>query len=124
MHSTEFPNSFVYGTTQGGFTVNYPHMLDELARHVSHIIGHALDEGFEVVEATSQAEQAWVDTIIDSSRQSVAFEQSCTPGYYNNEGQPSRRAAQDTSYGKGSVRFFELLEAWRAEGRFEGLDLK
>jgi cyclohexanone monooxygenase len=109
---------------QGGFTVNYPHKLDELACHVSHIIGHALDEGFELVEATSQAEQAWVDKTVELSRQSAAFEQICTPGYYNNEGQPSRRAAQDSSYGKGSIRFFELLEEWRVEGRLDRLDLK
>ena len=42
MHIHGFPNCFLMSTIQGGFTVNYPHMLDEVATHVAHIVGHAL----------------------------------------------------------------------------------
>ncbi len=58
MHSAGFPNNFVLSASQGGFTVNYPHLLDELAHHVAHIVGHALANGLDVVEATSDAEDA------------------------------------------------------------------
>ena len=46
---------------------------------------------------------------------------SCTPGSYNNEGRPQDRPLQGASYGKGSIRFFQLLEQWRAAGDFAGL---
>ena len=48
----------------------------------------------------------------------------CTPGYYNNEGQLHPHAAQSAPYGAGSISFFKLLEKWREEGNFEGLELR
>ncbi len=38
IHSHGFPNCFIMSQTQGGFTVNYPHMLDELAIHIAAIV--------------------------------------------------------------------------------------
>ena len=38
MHVHGFPNMLVVGHTQGGFTVNYPHLLDEASRHACHIV--------------------------------------------------------------------------------------
>ena len=38
MHVHGFPNMFVLGHTQGGFTVNYPHLLEEASDHVAHIV--------------------------------------------------------------------------------------
>jgi hypothetical protein len=64
-----------------------------------------------------------VQTIVDLARRGRAFLESCTPGYYNNEGKPGERAAQDGFYGGGSVAFFELLRSWRAEGSLAGLEL-
>jgi cyclohexanone monooxygenase len=51
------------------------------------------------------------------------FLESCTPGYYNNEGKPADRSVQDGSYGAGSVAFIHVLEQWRADGTLAGLDL-
>jgi cyclohexanone monooxygenase len=51
------------------------------------------------------------------------FQEECTPGYYNNEGQPSALAARNGFYGKGSIAFVQLIEAWRAAGTLEGLEL-
>ncbi len=123
IHSEGFPNNFVISQTQGGFTVNYPHMLAEVATHLAWIIRHALTTGIEVVEATAEAEDAWIDTIVSKARQSASFLESCTPGYYNNEGQPSDRAAQNTSYGGGAIAFFDILRRWREQGDFDGLSL-
>ncbi len=123
MHSVGFPNTFYLSAAQGGFTVNFPHMLGELADHVAYIVGHALNTGIETVEATPEAEQDWIETIIRKSRQSAQFQESCTPGYYNNEGQPGRRAAQNTPYGGGAIRFFQILDDWRTAESFEGLEL-
>jgi cyclohexanone monooxygenase len=123
MHVHGFPNMFVLGHTQGGFTVNYPHLLDEATRHASHIIGHAIDDDL-VVEATGQGEEDWLQVLTESARDFRAFQEQCTPGYYNNEGQPAAGGFLGTSYGNGPIAFFSLLEKWRNDGTFSGLELR
>ena len=119
-----FPNCFIMSQTQGGFTVNYPHMLDELAVHVAHVIRHAKDQDIERIEATESAETQWVQTIIDKGMNGGALGgEDCTPSYYNNEGKPSEKIRQGMPYGDGPIAFFSLLKAWREEGKFEGLEL-
>ena len=50
-----------------------------------------------------------------------AFFEECTPGYYNNEGQPSPAAVRNGSYGGGPIAFVKILEAWREEGGLRGV---
>ena len=123
MHTHGFPNCFIMGPQQSGFTVNFPHMLDEQARHIAYIVKHAFDNDVRTVEATDEAEDAWVDTIFQVARRGREFLQECTPGYYNNEGQVSELAVQNGFYGGGSVQFFALLDQWRNEGTLPGLKL-
>jgi cyclohexanone monooxygenase len=123
MHTHGFPNCFVMQNAQSGFTVNFPHMLDEQSRHLSYIIGHARERGIRTVEVTQEAEDAWVQTCIQLARNNLGFLESCTPGYYNNEGRPAERALQNGFYGGGPVAFVQLIEAWRAAGDLEGLEL-
>ena len=75
------------------------------------------------VEVTAEAEQQWVDTCIQKARQTGDFLENCTPGYYNNEGKPGDRSAQDGFYGGGSVEFFRVLTQWRDSGELEGLEI-
>ena len=119
-----FPNCFIMSANQGGFTANFPHLLDEVATHLSYIVGHALKNGFRTVEASERAEQDWVNTILEKGTGAMGGlgGPGCTPGYYNNEGRPSPGAAQGAPYGGGSIQFFKLLEEWRAEGTFEGVE--
>ena len=122
VQSHGFPNCFIMSMAQGGFTANFPHLLDESARHIAHIIGHALDNGHELAEITADAEQAWVDTIVQfgGGPMGALGGNDCTPGYYNNEGKPNPTAAQGAPYGGGAIKFFKLLEDWRDSGEFEG----
>jgi cation diffusion facilitator CzcD-associated flavoprotein CzcO len=124
MHSHGFPNCFVLGSAQGAFTVNYPHALDEGSRHVAYVLGEALARGARTVEVTEAAEEAWVRTILDASRFSRDFLESCTPGYYNNEGRVSDLAAQNGFFGGGSIAFFALLRTWREAGTLAGLEIR
>ena len=125
IQSRGFPNCFIMSQSQGGFTVNYPHMLDELAIHIAHIIKHALAKDIHKVEASAEAEDAWVQTILDKGTGGAALGgQDCTPGYYNNEGKPNPTFAQGAPYGDGPIAFFNLLREWREEGSFEGLELE
>jgi cyclohexanone monooxygenase len=123
MHTRGFPNLFFLNTAQAGFTANFPHALDEMSVHLAYILDRARRDGVTVVEADQDAEDAWVQTIVDLARMGQSFLESCTPGYYNNEGRPTERAAQNGFYGAGSVAFFNLMASWRDEGSLAGLEL-
>ena len=122
-HTRGFPNCFIISNLQSGFTVNFPHMLSEQATHLGYILSHAEKNGITRIETTKKAEDEWVQKIISLSQMNVKFLESCTPGYYNNEGKPSDRAIQNGSFGGGSVAFIQLLEKWRADKSFAGLEL-
>ena len=123
MHSRDFPNNFIFAIAQSGFTVSYPHMLNEQSKHAAYIIAECQKRGVTVVEASEQAEADWVQTVIDSAISRQEFAEECTPGYYNNEGKPSAMAAQNGAYGRGPIAFIKLIEQWRAEGAMQGLEL-
>ena len=41
MHTSGFPNCFIFSNTQSGFTVNFPHMLNEQSKHLAYILSEA-----------------------------------------------------------------------------------
>ena len=123
LHTQGFPNLFVISNAQSGFTVNFPHAMDEQAQHICYIVKECAAGNINTVEATAAAENAWVEEIIGMSRFSQEFLESCTPGYYNNEGQPNPKSVQNGSYGAGPDAFFAKIKQWRDEGTMEGLDL-
>ena len=117
-----FPNLLVTSNAQSGFTTNFPHAMDERARHMAYVLDRCRSEGATRLEATAAAQEAWVEKVVGAARFNEAFQASCTPGYYNNEGQPNRRSVQDGPYGRGPVRFFRILDAWREADDLEGLE--
>jgi cyclohexanone monooxygenase len=123
MHVRGFPNLFIFANSQSGFTVNYPHMLNEQAIHAAYVIAESRARQARTVEASDAAEDAWVDTIRSLAVMRRKFLEECTPGYYNNEGKPHERAEQNGPYGAGPIAFVKVLEDWRAAGRLEGLEL-
>ncbi|HEX7759499.1 MAG TPA: NAD(P)/FAD-dependent oxidoreductase [Caulobacteraceae bacterium] len=123
MHARGFPNCFIMSNSQSGFTANYPHMLNEQSKHLAYIIAEATARQAATVEASQEAEAAWVQTIIDSAILRQRFQEECTPGYYNNEGRPSALAARNGPYGAGPIAFVKILEDWRASGQLEGLEV-
>ena len=123
MQSRGFPNCFIMGNQQTGFTANYPHMLDEQSHHLTYIIQQVLARGARTVEVSVAGEEEWVQTIIQLALLGAEFFESCTPGYYNNEGKPGERSGQDGFYGGGSPAFFKILEDWRATGELKGLEI-
>jgi cyclohexanone monooxygenase len=119
----DFPNWFYIGISQNALSVNMTAMFDEQARHISYIIAETMRRGGATVEPTQEGQDGWVRLIASMQIAGSTFFESCTPGYYNNEGQPSARAAQNGFYGGGSVAFIQLLENWRAAGDLSGLEL-
>jgi cyclohexanone monooxygenase len=122
LHIHGFPNCFMMSIAQSGFTVNFPHMINEQARHIAYIVERALDQGIRSLEASRDAEAEWVDAVIERGDRTVEFGEQCTPGYYNNEGQLGETSRQGGFYFGGPTEFVEILEAWRADGSMQGLE--
>ena len=68
-------------------TVSVPHALNEQAKHVTYMVDELQRRGGEVIEATPEGVQEWVDEMRSKARLAERFYTACTPGYYNNEGQ-------------------------------------
>jgi cyclohexanone monooxygenase len=123
MQSRGFPNCFIIGLSQVGTSANIPHVLDVQSRHVSYIIQHAREHEVSTLDVATEAEDQWVDTVIKASVASVGFLEACTPGYYNNEGQPNGELIRrNGSYAPGIMAFAKVLDDWRAEGNLAGLE--
>jgi len=122
MHVHGFPNAFIMSNPQAGFTASYPHLLDQQAQHLAYIIRAGIEQGLKQVEVSEEGEDAWVKQCIDKARNAGDFLENCTPGYYNNEGRTSDLSAQNGFYGGGSIEFFKILEDWRTEGNFAGME--
>jgi len=123
LHSRGFPNCFIISNVQSGFSANFPHMINEQAKHLGYILGRCHAEGISAVEASQDAEDAWVATIEKLALMRQGFLEECTPGYYNNEGNVRVMSNRNASYGAGPVAFVKVLEDWRAAGEMPGLDV-
>ena len=121
--SRGFPNMLLIQTAQGGYSANFQHMLAETAKHIAFVASEALKNDLRTLEPEAQAEADWVKSIVRMSNFRAPFLKECTPGYYNNEGQPDEVTAKNGSYLKGPNAFVRLLEGWRAEGTMRGLEV-
>jgi cyclohexanone monooxygenase len=125
MQTEGFPNFFLVAANQVGVSSNQTHVLDVQSRHISAIVRETLARGAKTVEVEEAAEDAWVRTVIDSSRANIEFLASCTPSYYNNEGNPNIEGMRRNGpYAPGIVDFDRIVQAWREEGSFSGLVFK
>ncbi len=125
MHSHGFPNCFfIMSIVQAGFAVNFTHGLGDTARHLAFIISRAIDQGIEAVEVSEAAESEWVERVLSQAEQQGDFAQSCTPGYYNNEGKPSETSRQNGFFFGEPGEFMQILVDCRAEGGMTGLEVR
>ena len=123
LHTRGFPNCFIVSQAQAGMSPNFPHMLSEQTLHIGHVVAQCLHKAIETVEPTEQAERDWVDTIVKLGESRRRFIESCTPGYYNNEGRLSDVEARSAPFGGGPIAFVKLLREWRDRGDFAGLEI-
>ena len=122
LHVHGFPNLFVLQPFQGANLIsNIPHNLYDAARTVAAVVKHAAATDSTRVDATKDAEDAWLDLLLSS--QSILQMPDCTPGYYNNEGHPEDpRIRFFVGYPLGPSAFFRFIEEWRSRGAFDGLE--
>ena len=108
-----------------GFTLNYPYLIDEQAKHIAYVIAETLARGARTVEATAEAEADWVATIATRvAAGDPAFAESCTPSYFNNEGNVDSRILARNFFVGGPTEFAGVLADWREEGSLKGLALR
>ena len=124
MHLNGFPNLFIVGPAQGANLIsNVTQNLTEAGTTIACIVGHALETGADEVEVTQAAEDAWIELLESGPRRTMMGNPECTPGYYNNEGQPLANAGLNMlGYPEGPVAYWRYLDEWRRTGRFEGLE--
>ena len=122
--SHNFPNAFRVQPTQGAnFIANVPHNIVESGKTIAMMIKHTLDSGHQVIETTEDAEEAWL-RLLSTSTQMLA-DPTCTPGYYNNEGQPMPDEIKSyVGHPGGPIAFFRYIDEWRESGRFDGMEFR
>ena len=118
-----FPNWFYIGVSQNAFSVNMTSMFDDQARHVAYMIAETRRRGATTIEPTEEAVDDWIGIINGFHVGGLSFLESCTPGYYNNEGSPKAGSAFFGAYTPGINAFNQLLEGYRERGDMAGLEL-
>jgi cation diffusion facilitator CzcD-associated flavoprotein CzcO len=102
IHTHGFPNLFVMGGYQASFQFNLTDMLQTQGDHIAQCIDYVRRNGHKTIEPTEAAEEGWVQEVI-RYRGKTSWNQDCTPGYYNFEGESNRR--QDGNY-NGTFRSY------------------
>jgi cation diffusion facilitator CzcD-associated flavoprotein CzcO len=103
IHTHGYPNLFVMGGYQASFQFNLTDMLQTQGDHIAACIDYTRSNGFNTLDPTSDAEEWWVQEVIEH-RGKTSRNQDCTPGYYNFEGEFNRR--QDGNYNGGFRQYF------------------
>ncbi len=122
-----FPNCFLLGMSQNGGSVNLTSVLDDQAQHVSYIIkaGDGPRRALLAADRKKPRPSGWPRS--SAWRWSPhASSQTCTPGYYNNEGhfgEPGSGGLGASAYAPGINAFNALMAKWRETGDLEGLEL-
>ncbi|MDR2988831.1 MAG: NAD(P)/FAD-dependent oxidoreductase [Nocardiopsaceae bacterium] len=122
IHVRGFPNVFLVQLGHGGnFIANVPHNLTDAAKTIAAIVTHMRDRGFDQVDVSRQAEDAWMEQLAPNPVMS-SFLAACTPGYYNNEGQGPSPHSLLVGYAHGAPAYFRYIDQWRSSGDFTGLE--
>jgi cyclohexanone monooxygenase len=118
-----FPNWFYIGISQNALSVNMTAMFDDQAKHIAYVIAETQKRKKTTVQPTQEAQDEWVKLIAGMQFDNAAYQEACTPSYFNNEGKLRGGLSGDT-YTPGINAFNRLLEEWRNEGNMQGLQLE
>jgi len=121
-----FPNLIRFSMLQGGFAINFSHMLGELAVHAAWVVRRCLDEGVTEIEATQAGQDAWFQILMANMSSLAMFYAQCTPSYMNGEGsrEASAAAIRSIPFFGGTLEYIEILRQWRAAGDLAGLETR
>jgi cyclohexanone monooxygenase len=119
-----FPNQFYIGYIQGSLNATVTEQFGQQGYHSAYIISEALRRGVSVVEPTQEAQDEYLRRFKELEVDMSEFQGTCTPSYFNNEGQAKPNWALFRSWGHGWDAFQAMLEEWRNKGDMAGLMLE
>jgi len=80
------------------------------------------------IEADEEAQESWYKLLKTGVVNPIGifnptYQKKCTPGYYNSEGSSKISLVVDdlVGYPNGPLAYYEFMEKWRSNGKFEGL---
>ena len=117
-----FPNFFMMSLVQSGIAINYMPIADAQTVYISTIIAGSLKSNIGSVEPSREAEDEWVGEVLAGAPARRAFLDSCTPSYFNYEGQTPKSVESNQPYPGGAIKYLGLLEEQRAEGAMANLE--
>ena len=130
---TNFPNLFLAGPWQASTSPNYLFNVDALAKHSAYILSQSLKKADGKPFAVSSSKEAadnWAMEVMMRAAPMAAII-GCTPSYFNLEGaidrippEAQRILAKSGLWGKGIEDFLGHIEAWRADGRMQGIEVR
>jgi cyclohexanone monooxygenase len=109
------------GLTQTGLAPNCTYLLEGQARHIARLISEVNAGKATSIEPTPEAERVALMTKLKALTE---YQNACTPGYYNGEGQNTGIGFVGTQYPQGAPSFFKMLARRRKQGDFKGLIMK
>jgi cation diffusion facilitator CzcD-associated flavoprotein CzcO len=128
-----FPNLFLSGPWQASNSPNFLFDVDALAKHSAYILAEAkrLAVGqAATVALTAAAVEDWGLQIMMRSLPMAAIS-GCTPSFFNLEGGLDRVPAEEQMkmarsglWDHGIEDFLGHIEAWRAEGHMQGIEVR
>ena len=124
LHIRGFPNCFMMSIAQSAFTANFPYVIDIQAKQIAYLVERALRDGIDALETSESAEAEWVAKVVEVGNRSTEFAETCTPGYYNAEGQSTAKLRQGAFFMGAPTEFADMLAAWRAEGSMQGMETR
>ncbi|MEO1305826.1 MAG: NAD(P)/FAD-dependent oxidoreductase [Pseudomonadota bacterium] len=125
VHVNGFPNAFIVQPSQAANLIsNVPHNIVDHADTISAVVAHAEQNGFNAVEPSLAAQDAWVEMVLSGQGMLIGTTE-CTPGYYNNEGAGlTDKNRHQLGHPGGARAFFAHIAAWRDTGTFDGLNFE
>ena len=133
--TNEFPNFFL-SLSQGGVCANNTHIYEANCDQVVYTVKKAEEQnpGKRVtIEPSKEAEETWSMRVAMNAA-AFAGLAGCTPSYFNGQGkadaarqamtqEQQMKAARAAPWGKGILDYQRITQAWRDEGKLEGLNV-
>lgn len=124
VQTSRFPNFFLVSLVQAGVAVNYNFIATAQTNYIAYVIAEAIARGYDEVEPSVEAQDAWVDRIVTNAAKRRVFMDSCTPSYFNYEGKRKKTTELNEIFVEGGIAYVKVLEDWCAEGSMQGLETR
>lgn len=119
MLSAGFPNMCFQATPgfgQAATTWSYTELARRNADIMGALVAFALEREVLEFDVDQEAEDAWVQTILDTRIDFSEYFNACTPGRFNNDGRLDLVPVVNTDFGGGPFAFYRMMDTWERSG--------